>query len=91
MWFIPQIVPGGPIGLPGVVFPGSSCTEKIDGYGNCVEFLLYLCRCRCHDLKDAEGPSGVEDACDFSDGGDMLWMEKFGRCKTNRMILDNVR
>lgn len=62
MWFIPQIVPGGPIGLPGVVFPGSSCTEKIGGYGNCVEFLLYLCRCRCHDLKDAEGPSGVEDA-----------------------------
>lgn len=21
--------------------------EKLDGYGNCAEILLYLCRCRC--------------------------------------------
>jgi len=39
--------PGGPIGLPGIVSPGGSRKEMIGGCGNCVEFLLYLWKCRC--------------------------------------------
>ena len=40
-------IPGGPIGLPGIVSSGGFRIEKLDGYGNCIEILLYLCRCRC--------------------------------------------
>ena len=36
-------IPGGPIGLPGIVSSGGFRIEKLDGYGNCVEFLLYFC------------------------------------------------
>lgn len=66
MWFIPQIVPGGQIGLPGVVFPGSSCTEKIDGYGNCFEFLLYLCGVGWH-LPQAAGWSSSSKIMLYND------------------------